>query len=344
MRRTPALLVFLALLVGTAPTADAQLGRLLNRARQAVSGTPALDAASPAATNGRPAPMVDYSRFLGMTYWPLRGQFYFGSPSDHIVFPPEGLDFSADDHGEYLIRTADGRTVARQALGSLASTGSAAFLTVGTRGEARWDGPLEAGDYVMDLVFRGAVAGRIPFSIRAVDGGDPFDPKTVYRRDGPWSTLAYFEHEIGREDYQLVFTAWVSAEDLGADNGRVTFTLSRNGEPVATSKEPLDPHAATQGDWAQVSTYLVTAATRTAINPTFFTIQDVTPGAYEMTVSNAATGAPIRSYAVTGGAGTLVPHARSAPDYEPRHAALSPRRMAGQSLRNAVALYWAEAE
>lgn len=341
------LLVLAAILVASVPTADAQLGRLLNRARAAVSGDPAAsadaNAPSPSTVDGRPAPVLDYTRFLSMTYWPLRGMFYLGHGKDHLIFPPEGLDHYSNDHGEYVIRDADGREVASQRLGSLGTTGSAAFITLGSYAGPSGAETLEPGDYTLDLVFHGSVASRIPFSITAHDSGDPFDPKTVYRRHGPWSQLAYFEHESDRADYQLIFNAWVSAEDLGDDDGRVRLTLYRDGQPVAAVKRNMEPHISTGGDWGSLSRYLVTYDTRENTNPDFFTIEDMTPGAYVMRVSHFDTDETIREYAFEGGAGTIVPHARSATDYEPRHQYLNPRRMEGQTLQKNVNVYWVEA-
>ncbi len=135
----PLALVALALFltVAEAPDADAQIGRLLNRARQAVSnsgGGADPNAPSPATLNGQPAPVLDYSRFMQMRYYPLRGEYYFNEPKNHLIFPPAGLDHYADNNGEYVIREVDGGVVARQRLGNMSTTSSDVFVTLGISG------------------------------------------------------------------------------------------------------------------------------------------------------------------------------------------------------------------
>lgn len=348
-----ALLLLAALAVST-QTASAQIGGLLNRARAAVTGhspseapaaaeaAEASAAAAPATVDGRPAPAMDFTRFLDLKYWPLRGMYYLGAGTDHLLFPPEGIDAYATDHGAYVIRDASGEAVAGQKLGSLTTTASAAFVRMGTYAGPMGVETLAPGEYTLDLVFRGHLAGRIPFGITAHESGDPFDPKTVYRRSGPWSRLAYFEHETEKPDYHLTFNAWVSAEDLGADTGRVRFTLYRDGQPVATSRKNLDPHVSTEGDWGTASTFLVTPDTREATNSTFFTVQDVTPGSYVMRVTHLDTGETIREYPFEATASGPAPHARSAMDHEPRHEYLTPRRIGGSALNRMYSVFWVE--
>ncbi|MEL6614486.1 MAG: hypothetical protein AAFQ43_02040 [Bacteroidota bacterium] len=338
-------LALAALLVASTPEADAQLGGVLNRARAAVTGGGSgadVDAPSPATVDGTPTPVLDYARFLNMRYWPERGMFYLGGGDDHLIFPPADLDGYADDNGRYVIRTAEGREVASQNLGTILDTRSAAFKTLGTSGAPRGVESLEDGDYVLDLEFQGRVASRIPFSISAEASGDPFDPKTIHRRSGPWSELAYFEHETDRTDYHLTFNAWVHASEIGDDNGRVRFVLKRDGSPIASSRANVDPFVQTNGDWGFASTHLVTYASREATNSTFFTIADVTPGAYTMEVQNRDTGEVIRAFDVEGASGALVPHDRSAMDYEPRHAYLTPRTIHGSSLNRMHTTYWVD--
>ena len=347
MLRLAQAFLLVALLLPSVPTADAQIGRLFNRARQAVTGndTPAeaqASAESPATLDGRPAPTLDYTRFLEKRYWPLRGQYYFSDPTDHLIFPPAGLDAYADDHGEYVVRDADGRVAGRQRLGSMSTTRSNAFMTLGTYGAPDWGGALTDGSYTLDLVFRGRIASRIPFTVEVRDGGDPFDPKTLHLRDGPWRSLAYFHHETDRRDYQLHANGWVSAAELGQENGRVRITLTRGGEPIATCKTSSCPHVNTGGDWGSFSEHLVTWDSRDATNATFFTIDDVTPGEYLLTVSELESGREIRSYAIQGGADGFVPHARSAMEHEPRYEYLTTRRIRGSSLNRMESVYWAE--
>ncbi|MEM1055210.1 MAG: hypothetical protein AAGI52_06770 [Bacteroidota bacterium] len=335
-----------AVLAASVPTTDAQLGRLVDRARSAVTGSGGstdADAPSPATVDGRPAPVLDYTRFLNMDYWPERGMVYFSGDRNHLIFPPPDLDGYADDHGRYVIRTAEGREVASQQIGTILDTQSAAFKTIGTRSGPSGVETLEAGEYVMDLEFQGRVASRLPFSVSIHQGDDPFNPKTIYRRSGPWSQLAYFEHETERTDYHLTFNAWVHATELAADDGRVRFVLLRDGSPVASTRSNVDPFVQTRGDWGLASGYLVTHETRDATNSTFFTIADVTPGAYTMQVQNRDTGAVLREFAVTGESGTLASHERSAMDYEPRHHYLTSRRMGGNSLNRMYSVYWVEA-
>ena len=96
MSRLLSLLLVAALFVAGAPTADAQLGRLLDRARNAVSGssgseTPAADDRSPATVDGRPAPVMDYLSMMKTRYI-LRDGYYSADKSPFIIFYPPGPD------------------------------------------------------------------------------------------------------------------------------------------------------------------------------------------------------------------------------------------------------------
>ncbi len=292
----------------------------------------------------QPAPAVDYARFLDMRFLPQRGQFMFGSPtSDFLLFPPADLDPYEVD-GAYIVRDDEGNVLGRQALGTMQQTASAAFLKVGTRSGPTWSGTLQdGGSYALDLVLEGEAVGSILFTVSVSDSGDPFDPKTIFSVDGPWRTHAYFQHEAERPDYIMHFNAWVAADDM-ATNSPSEVSIRRDGQEVAWGAAFVD----LRHGWGRAEYRLFTPESRHdtfgrhKANPASFTIQDVTPGTYEIILSSA-DGA-FRTFTVEAGQGTFPAHARSDVNYTPRADFLTPRRMGGSNLNKPLSVYWVVSE
>jgi hypothetical protein len=128
---------------------------------------PPIDAPSPATRDGRPAPTLDYFRFLNQQF---DAEVYVDALQDILLFPPPGLEMHGYDDGEpdgaYYVRTTDGQVVMRHDLGGFLETGSEAFLRFRTLSHPESAGPLAPGDYLLDFVLLGDVVGRLPFSVR----------------------------------------------------------------------------------------------------------------------------------------------------------------------------------
>ncbi|WP_412063568.1 hypothetical protein [Rubrivirga sp. IMCC45206] len=343
-------LAFLATLaVGSAPTADAQLGRLLNRATETVSnaGDRATEAAAdrpPARADGAPAPAIDYASLLATRFFPAQGTFDLGDV--FLVFPPS----PEGDRALFLVRDAAGEVVSRQALAWTPSSTGDAFVLLQSRGIGDRERPVQAGRHTLDVEVTGDLVGSVPFTVTESSNGDPFNPVTTLTLDGPWRTHAYFSHETDRPDYILEFKTWIRPDEMlpadGVDYEPVEVSIRRDGREIAWGFDTV--YATNYAEWHAVSFQLFTPDSRDQRSGRFadrgprvtnWTIQDVTPGPYEVVISTE-DGTALRTFTIEGGRGAFVPHARSAIDYEPRAHFLTTRRMGGNRNRTLRTLHW----
>ncbi|GAB5535606.1 MAG: hypothetical protein Rubg2KO_18550 [Rubricoccaceae bacterium] len=299
----------------------------------------ALLIASSLGVQAQPAPAIDMARLLDTRFFTNQGTFMFGVPkNDFLLFPPAGLD-PYDVNGAYLVRDVEENVVGGMRWGTLQTTQSAAFMKVGTSGMAEWDAPLADGQsYTLDVAFDRQVIATILFSVTVEEGGDPFDPKTIWTVDGPWRTHAYFEHETERPDYIMNFNAWVAPDDMPS-NTISEVSITRDGEEVAFGHTHVD---LTYG-WGRAEYRLFKAEGRDerfgrhATNAPNWTAQDVTPGTYEIELSNED--GPFRTFTIEGTQGGFVPHPNSDVNAD-RSVFLTPRRIGGNNLRKALSVYW----
>ena len=299
----------------------------------------ALLVASSLGVQAQPAPAIDMARLLDIRFFPNQGTFMFGSPKpDHLLFPPEGLD-RYDVNGAYVVRDAEENVIGGMRWGNLQPTQSAAFLTVGTSGMAEWSAQLEDGQsYTLDVAFDRNIIASVPFSVSVADGGDPFDPKTIWTLDGPWRTHAYFQHETERPDYMMHFNAWVAPDDMPS-NKPSEVSIKRDGEEVAFGHAFVDLNYG----WGHVEYRLFVAADRDErfgrhkTNANHWTIEDVTPGTYEIELSSED--GPFRTFTAEAEQGAFVAHPNSDINAD-RSGFLTPRRIGGSNLRTAFSTYW----
>ncbi|WP_412068003.1 hypothetical protein [Rubrivirga sp. IMCC43871] len=290
-------------------------------------------------------PAIDYARLLNTRFFPETGQFLFGqsnwSPEgdDVLIFPPDDIDGVS---GYYLVNDAEGVFIGGHRLGTVTLTESSVFATMGTFASSRWDGALEdGGTYQLSVVVNDLVVGLVPFTVAVAESGDPFEPGTTHTLEGPWRTHAYFQHKTDRPDYHMHLNAWVGPGELPED-GPIEVSIQRGGDEVAFGHG----RANTSYGWGPVEMRLLKAESRdperrfgrSAVNPFNWTIEDVTPGPYQV-VFSGETG-PFRTMTIDGAAGAFVPHARSALDYQPRGLYLTPRRMRGDHFDDAYSVYW----
>lgn len=339
-RRSLRLGLVLAVLVGGAAPADAQLGRLVDRARAAVTGPDA----SPRRADGAPAPAIDYASLLQTRFVSGQGTFDLGEVA--LVFPPSAEGREA----EFLVRTSSGEVVSRQRLGWNVDPGNPALVELNSIAGVAGDGesPVQAGRYTLDVEVLGDLVGSVPFVVEELSTGDAFNPVTALQLEGPWRTHAFFEHETDRPDYILQFHVWVRPDEVlgdpGTDYESVEVSVRREGREVAWGHATV--YSTHYAEWSFQSFQLLTPESRDsngrfadkASRVTNWTIQDVTPGPYEVVLSTES--GPFRTFAIEGAAGAFVPHPRSAIDYEPRARFLTQRRMGGYRNRKVTSAYW----
>ncbi|WP_412063569.1 hypothetical protein [Rubrivirga sp. IMCC45206] len=339
MSRVLSLTLLATLLLGDAPTADAQIGRLLDRAKEAVSGRAeqARRAADrpPARADGAPAPAIDFAALLDTRFDRDRGTFHLDQIP--LLFPLPGLAEQESIDAGWRIRNASGEVTGRQTLSSASETLAAAIVNLMTRAGVPGDdqAPLEpGGSYTLDVELYGEVVGSLPFTVSMVESGDPYRPSTAWVLDGPWRTHAYFEHSVEDPEAYLNFNAWVGPDD-GPTGETVEVTVRRGGEEVAWGR---GGHISTDHGWLRRRFELIPTEFRDLpdgrrADERFrrpWTIQDVTAGTYEIVL--ATESGPFRTFTIEATDGAFVPHPRSDLNHEPRTRYLTTRVMLSKSL------------
>ena len=322
MRRLASLFLLAALALGSAPTADAQLRGLINRARDAVTGGTSEGQAS-SQRNG-PAPVVDY---VGLLDTVLYGDW--DDNGTYVLFAPED---GPDPIGAYVLRDEQANVLGRFPLkidhrrtGTVASSVSWSHRSGGLNAI-----PSANGALTLDLEFEGAVIGSVPYTRTSEQVGNAFDSRTVTRMAGPWQTHGYF-FDRGEPDGELHFAFWTTAGEAAP----AEVVVLRDGVEVAFGdRRERVPESAR----SSFKLYQAQYRGQGLNDYKMFTRSDVAPGALEVVVLDE-DGGELRRFALEGGDGTFVPHARSEPGYEPHGLALAPRH-APSRARHLVHVFW----
>ncbi|MGB3543153.1 hypothetical protein [Rubrivirga sp.] len=335
--RAPFIAIALAVFL-TACSADAQLTSLLGQTMNPVTESASeVQQSGTSAPRTGPAPAFDLGVFLETSFWVEGSEFRLASPADYfLLFPPTGFADGAV-RGRYVLRVAGGREVQSTDLWHAGPTGSPAVVEVAARG-----GSLtvpESGAYVLEAEVGGLTVASVPFTAEVVESGDPFDPTPATRLDGPWRTHGYFIHDPERTDYVMEFHTWLRRDEPQGEQ-TTEVSVRRDGQEVAWGYGTAD---GSYDSWARVDYRLYAPEGRDRFgyqqaNAPNWTLDDVTPGTYEVVLSMES--GPFRTMSIEGAEGAFVPHSRSAIDIEPRSQYLTPRRMTGQMLRTPMHLDW----
>lgn len=175
-----------------------------------------------------------------------------------------------------------------------------------------------------DLVYKidGDAFWRFPFQVTAQTSGDPYNPGTTYRLEGPWRDHAYVLYapdDRGRWDFKF----WLHPDDYDASgNGYVTVTPTGGASPVLFGGSPTQPMGAiNSANWARKEFRLKRPVQRTS-DGRWFTGRDyqhdaapLADGAYTLTLH--LSDEPVRRYPFTVRDGEIVPTGLQAPGADP---------------------------
>lgn len=344
----PTLAVAVALLL--AAPADAQLGSLRDRARQAVqqatedrapaAQTPA-PAESPAARPASgPAPAVNAYGLYRLPFDETRGVFY-NNEGLFAVFPVSG--------GEYalVVLAPSGTEVARQQLvlepiQDVQDRPLPAFGLLGTRGQLAYSRDPAPGAYTLAVLLDGEPIAAIETTVTNESSDDPFNPVTTWRADGPWADLGVVR-VLQDDDARLEVSYWLDPAEVGADGTDVAAVLYRDGQRLTPADHDGEPVYASFGS-RQLRTDKFEVGE--GIHAHHMTRAEMTDGTYRIEVVTER-GRTLRRFSFRVEGGQFAPHERSALDYQPRADFLSPRavgRVRGRSAYVQVDQVWMTAE
>ncbi|MGD8454404.1 MAG: hypothetical protein PVJ57_21535 [Phycisphaerae bacterium] len=283
--------------------ANAQLGRLKNKLKEAVKkeAGPAkgqdVQKATPGST-ARPGvkkgkdrqypPGVSFATVLnGVVLRPENGQFRL----DNI----QGT-FIPDDckEGCMVLRKADGTELYQynwkpDRLKKPYCILSVNKITDLRTGEdvATFADMSEPGEYVLDFYLPDELFYTFPFTVRKVGGDDPFGDGNAYVLDGDWQTCAYLYYVDAKPDQSLYWKVWLRSGKAGTLDAKVTVEIKRDadGELVCTGRGSTS--YSFRPDWVRYEFDTVFPEGKPTPAGTYFKAKDLlaTDGAYTLTMA-----------------------------------------------------------
>lgn len=331
--RTPVLALLVALF---ASPADAQFGRVLDRARETVEDAvrdrapepPPQEAAAPRPVTAQttaapnrplrtgPAPAADAYDLLFHAAPTAETGVAGGTGPFAVLFPTDGTY-------ELAVVDAAGATVAST------SATAAPIDRLPTFAVLRYlllDYEPTPGDYELVLRLDGAPLTAIPYTLSRIEGDDPFNPTTTWEVDGPWASYGVLRAPTDDADGDVELTYWVRPNEVSGDRVEVRPVLFRDGQRVSAYEDGSMVFASHQG-WT---------AHRTAIDVDNggrrgpLRRDALVDGDYRIEVGEEGR-PPIRVFHFSVSGGQFVPHERSALEYEPRAGFLTPRSVADEA-------------
>ena len=178
------------------------------------------------------APSAEYASLLSIGFTNQNGSFMVDKLQ--LVFPP-----AEEQPVEFVISKPNAKSVVKLPMRLERWNGFPAFA--GLRAPSGHPGIVrveEAGDYLMTIKVGGKAVTSMPFTMKIETGGDPFNPRKTYIREGPWSSLGFLGARVEKPDTPLLFYWWSCNRELPNDlkSAGCTAHLMQNGKVIARSK------------------------------------------------------------------------------------------------------------
>jgi len=157
------------------------------------------------------APRVNMDTLMNLQFYPNDGGM-FRVENIGIIFPPPG---AADGK---VILTKNGKVISTAAVKSAVrpENGFSAFgiLNAGPANPSGFFKAAGTGDYTMSVELAGRNIGGYSFKIEEEKSADPFNPKSGFKRTGPWSKTAIIGRAVDRPNESVRVGVWLNTRDL----------------------------------------------------------------------------------------------------------------------------------
>lgn len=289
------------------------------------------------ATGQNYAPAIEYASLLDLRFYEQTGGFLVENLQ--LVFPPQ-----PEQKMEFVITRANGEAVAtvplrKERLGE----NFPAFARLQPSGHPGNIQLGQAGDFVMSVKANGQTLTKLPFTLHAKGGDDPFNPQKTFVLEGPWRSLAYLYVPVNEPEAPLSFRWWMSGQELPAEMKQATCTvhLMRGTQEISVSRTKVVIDASNKL-WASRVCDFYLEKERKILTLGMLTAQD---GDYRIVFK--AKDKVIKSYAVPVMGGKVQQLKRCDLSFQPHTDFISPRRVdtsSGSSSRfKMVEAFWVEA-
>ncbi len=178
----------------------------------------------------------------------------------------------------------------------------------------------KTGDFIIRIKADGMVVTHFPFQLKKESSNDPYNPSTLYLRDGPWENLAYFSFDPDNSDDLIKFNWWTNLREIpNAKNAKISVSVMRGNSEIALSESPK---IVSYKNWQPFNSILVSPDKK---NPKHFTINELTKVDGDYAVVLKADGKPFKSFSFKVSNGKINEIAQSDLNYSPHKDFIAPR-------------------
>lgn len=258
------------------------------------------------------SPAVDYSSVMNMKFYEKSGGFMIETIP--IIFPP-----GDDSKIEFEITDAHGQSLFSSNLRLQKPGNFPAF------GLLSADGPgivhlRKTGDFIINYKADGEVITHFPFHMETASSNNPYNPSTLYLRDGPWNYLAYITYDPENSDDLIRFNWWTNLREIpNTKNAKISVSVMRGNTEIAHSESDK---IVSYKNWQPFKSILVHPDTK---NTKHFTINDLTKISGNYTVILKANGKPFKSFSFKISDGKINEIAENNLNYAPHKDFIAPR-------------------
>ena len=249
-------------------------------------------------------PAVDYSSLMNMRFYEQSGGFMIETLP--IIFPPND-----DAKMEFEIIDANGKTLftSNLRLQKLDNFKTFGILTANGPGIVHLK---QTGGFIINIKTDGKVITHFPFSMTTESSSDPYNPSTLYLREGPWKSLAYFSFDPDNSDELIKFNWWTNLREIpNSKKAKITVSVMKGNSEIALSESPK---IVSYKNWQAFNSILIFPDKK---NTKHFTINELTKGDGVYSVILKADDKPFKSFSFTVSKGKIDEIAQNDLNYSP---------------------------
>lgn len=281
------------------------------------------------------APAVDYSALMNMRFYEQSGGFMIEALP--IIFPP-----SYEARMEFEIINTNGNILFSNKLKLQKEDNLKPF------GILTSDGPgivhlKQTGNFIINIKADGKIITRFPFRMITEPSHDPYNPSTLYLREGSWKNLAYISFNSANSDESIKFNWWSNLGEIpNSERAKITAQLMKGKSEIARSESPK---IVSYKNWQALNSILAFPDTK---NNQHFTIDELTKADGVYSVVLKADDKPYKSFSFTVSNGKINEIAQTNLNYSPPQEFISPRILDVSSGSNSsykiLQAYWLESK
>lgn len=154
------------------------------------------------------APAMTYARFLNVITMSTNGRLFLGEFTATFL-PPDAA-------GNIILRTAAGQELIKWEYSTTALARPYSKINILRYTDPKTGQSLsgsgidltQCGDFVLDFYLPSGLFYTYPFTVKKLEGSDPFSGNPVYYLSGDWEKWGYFNYDGADPEKNLSWTMW----------------------------------------------------------------------------------------------------------------------------------------